>query len=633
MWQPCSPAYAPRKLPLCGNHAPQPNHHANSRYVATMLPSLTTTQTPTLANALVVLSSTAENGEIEVRVSVGRDIVALLLRRHRCALRLRRGSQDGCYDVDNHFNGHTVRSTTNVGTIARISPIGVFLLTHVCIKDEQSTLCQWFTTMTQERVIIALCVASFLCYPSVKAGDIVYEYGGQESLNVRSVSPGNSGSSNTLTRCICALENTCKSQEQIKRNDGSGQIDIRIVTLSWKCGSDMLDRDWVMYCSRGWSIGRGGGSQSEEGLNLPPAGLTCSGGLIYCCTNTAPHVTNTCGLREQINVPGVILQEGQSYFGEYPWDSIILDQSNNYIAGGALVGSIHVLTAAHKVVPFMNQRSDFDTRGLWNSSTILKVRLGEWNTHKATESYKYQEIGILRILVHPNYNNDNLHYDLALITLSSAAPLGVQPHINSVCIAPTGTDFTGKRCWVSGWGKNDFGPQGQYQFIQKQVDVQVLSPGDCQQRLQGTRLGQYFSFDQNSFLCAGGEQGKDACTGDGGAPLVCENGGRFYLAGLVSWGVGCADKGVPGVYVNVLNFRDWIVQQSQPRINELSRTHPVLKAIIQKFWAESVIDVWYSLAPRFINEPRPPMTSEQLFAVILTRIVVCMDVEINFGHD
>nr|CAD7575227.1 unnamed protein product [Timema californicum] len=136
------------------------------------------------------------------------------------------------------------------------------------------------------------------------------------------------GSSNTLTRCICALENTCKSQEQIKRNDGSGQIDIRIVTR-------------------------------------PPAGLTCSGGLIYCCTNTAPHVTNTCGLREQINVPGVILQEGQSYFGEYPWDSIILDQSNNYIAGGALVGSIHVLTAAHKVVPFMNQRSDFDTRGLW----------------------------------------------------------------------------------------------------------------------------------------------------------------------------------------------------------------------------------------------------------------------------
>nr|CAD7200551.1 unnamed protein product [Timema douglasi] len=389
--------------------------------------------------------------------------------------------------------------------------------------------------MTQERVIIALCVASFLCSTSVKAGDIVYEYGGQESLNVRSVSPGNSGSSNTLTRCICALENTCKSQAQIKRNDGSGQIDIRIVTR-------------------------------------PPAGLTCSGGLIYCCTNTAPHVTNTCGLREQINVPGVILQEGQSYFGEYPWDSIILDQSNNYIAGGALVGSIHVLTAAHKVVPFMNQRSDFDTRGLWNSSTILKVRLGEWNTHKATEAYKYQEIGILRILVHPNYNNDNLHYDLALITLISAAPLGVQPHINSVCIAPTGTDFTGKRCWVSGWGKNDFGPQGQYQFIQKQVDVQVLSPGDCQQRLQGTRLGQYFSFDQNSFLCAGGEQGKDACTGDGGAPLVCENGGRFYLAGLVSWGVGCADKGVPGVYVNVLNFRDWIVQQSQPRVGNLEES-------------------------------------------------------------
>nr|CAD7571777.1 unnamed protein product [Timema californicum] len=36
------------KLPLCGNRAPQPNRHANSHYVATMLPSLTTTQTPAM---------------------------------------------------------------------------------------------------------------------------------------------------------------------------------------------------------------------------------------------------------------------------------------------------------------------------------------------------------------------------------------------------------------------------------------------------------------------------------------------------------------------------------------------------------------------------------------------------------
>lgn len=30
----------------------------------------------------------------------------------------------------------------------------------------------------------------------------------------------------------------------------------------------------------------------------------------------------------------------------------------------------------------------------------------------------------------------------------------------------------------------------------------------------------------------------DACTGDGGAPLACSIGGRWYLQGLVAWGIG-----------------------------------------------------------------------------------------------
>ena len=57
----------------------------------------------------------------------------------------------------------------------------------------------------------------------------------------------------------------------------------------------------------------------------------------------------------------------------------------------------------------------------------------------------------------------------------------------------------------------------------------------------------------SDMLCAGGEAGKDGCQGDSGGPLVVDDSSTSQntLVGVVSWGIGCAREGLPGLYAEV----------------------------------------------------------------------------------
>ena len=47
--------------------------------------------------------------------------------------------------------------------------------------------------------------------------------------------------------------------------------------------------------------------------------------------------------------------------------------------------------------------------------------------------------------------------------------------------------------------------------------------------------------------------------GDSGGPLVVQgDDGKFVLAGVVSWGIGCGKALLPGLYARTSEFTDWI---------------------------------------------------------------------------
>ena len=66
-------------------------------------------------------------------------------------------------------------------------------------------------------------------------------------------------------------------------------------------------------------------------------------------------------------------------------------------------------------------------------------------------------------------------------------------------------EYAGRRCAVTGWGKDAF-INGDYQQVLKEVDVPVVTNGQCEAMLRRTRLGADFALHPG-FMCAGGEEG------------------------------------------------------------------------------------------------------------------------------
>ena len=244
--------------------------------------------------------------------------------------------------------------------------------------------------------------------------------------------------------------------------------------------------------------------------------------------------------------------KGEVEFGEFPWMVAILLIENSagnitkesYLCGGSLLAPKIVLTSVHNTFRLIPSE--------------LKVRAGEWDSNTDLEFLPHEERFVSEIIRHERFQFTSHVNDIAVLVMREAFEW--REHIRPICLPPANTLFDNSRCLVTGWGKHIFGKAGIYQNILQKVEVPVVPHVTCQRNLRSTRLGSFFRLS-SSFICAGGEQYKDACQGDGGSPLVCPmpgNSDRYYQAGIVSWGIGCGGVDVPGVYASVAEQRNWI---------------------------------------------------------------------------
>lgn len=229
--------------------------------------------------------------------------------------------------------------------------------------------------------------------------------------------------------------------------------------------------------------------------------------------------------------------------GEWCWQAALINAQNQYLCGGALIGTQWVLTAAHCVTSLVR-----------NGEPVF-VRVGDHDLGSERAHPGAQTRRVATTYIHHNHNGQTLDNDIALLKLQGGVQLNAR--VCLVCLPARGAAPTpGERCTVTGYGY--LGEGGPIALRVREAQLPIVVDRDCTTRINAVAEKQFLM--PASSYCAGGERGNDACQGDGGGPMVCLVDGFYELTGLVSWGFGCGRADVPGIYVKVSAFIGWINQ-------------------------------------------------------------------------
>ena len=212
---------------------------------------------------------------------------------------------------------------------------------------------------------------------------------------------------------------------------------------------------------------------------------------------------------------------------DHPYVVYLTTADDFQFCGGSLVDDNKVVTAAHCTAG--KQPGDI---------VVVAGREDKESTAGTTSAVKH-------IWVHPDFTDVRSGDDISVLTLTERLPyqpLGL-PRKDDAELYKAGQPGL-----ILGWGR--VAADGQPSRYLLKASVPVMADSDCTKA--------YPMYEEQAMVCAGVPQGGvDSCQGDSGGPLVVNG----KLAGITSWGEGCAAAGKPGVYTRVAVYRDVLEDQ------------------------------------------------------------------------